>query len=171
ARRPDRLRPLRVRLLRPLPAVRVHVRRRIEPQRHEGTKVHCVILSEAKNLVPGRTDSAHPETRSFAFAQDDNGGTRSTMRTQRDRSEQRGVTVMLRIPVDFNTMDWDCDRRVWINTLVDKDLDRALYPGLRVLLADTDLEVEAVVERDHDEGTRRWLARPDWSTQRDIAYR
>jgi hypothetical protein len=77
-------------------------------------------------------------------------------------------SAMLRVPVDFNTMDWDAEDRVWINTLVNRDLDRVLHPGLTVLLYDTDLEVEATVERDDQHPTRKWLARPNWPTMRDM---
>lgn len=73
-----------------------------------------------------------------------------------------------RVPVDFNTVDWDDDGRVWINTLRHTELERMLCPGLTVILTDTDLEVEGTVEFDGAQPVRKWLARPDWSTRRDI---
>ena len=75
---------------------------------------------------------------------------------------------MPRVPVDFNTIDWDPEDRVWIDTIVNKDLTAILRPGLRVLLYDTDLEVEATVECDAAHPSRRWLARPHWPTMRDV---
>ena len=75
---------------------------------------------------------------------------------------------MLRVPVDFNTIDWDPEDRVWINTIVNKELAAVLRPGLRVLLYDTDLEVEATVECDAGRPSHRWLARPHWPTRRDV---
>jgi hypothetical protein len=41
-----------------------------------------------------------------------------------------------------------------------------LRPDLRVLLHDSDLEAEGVLE--YNEINAEWLARPDWSTQRDL---
>ena len=76
--------------------------------------------------------------------------------------------AMPRVPVDFNTIDWDPEDRVWINTIVNKDLAGILRPGLRVLLYDTGLEVEATVECDAGHPSRQWLARPQWSTRRDV---
>jgi hypothetical protein len=79
--------------------------------------------------------------------------------------------MMLRVPVDFNTMDWDADDRVWINTGPNAELDGRLRPGLAVLLCDTDLEVEATVEWDNEHPVRKWLARPNWPTMRDVPCR
>jgi hypothetical protein len=76
--------------------------------------------------------------------------------------------MTLRVPVDFNTMDWDPQARVWINTATHPELAAALRPGLAVLLLDGDLEVEGTVEFDGSHPVRTWLARPDWSTSRDV---
>jgi hypothetical protein len=73
-----------------------------------------------------------------------------------------------RVSVDFNTLDWDTEGRVWINTIRDVELERTLCPGLAVILVDSDLEVDATVEFEEAEPIRKWLARPDWSTRRDI---
>ena len=75
---------------------------------------------------------------------------------------------MIRIPVDFNTMAWDDDERVWINTNVHKDVHGLLRPGMTVLLCDTDLEVEAIVESDGEQASRQLWGRPNWSTKRDL---
>lgn len=75
--------------------------------------------------------------------------------------------MTLRVPVDFNTRDWDTEGRVWLNTLRHTDLEGALLPGAVVVLWDTDLEVDGTVEFDEGQPVRKWLARPDWSTARD----
>jgi hypothetical protein len=76
--------------------------------------------------------------------------------------------MTLRVPVDFNTSDWDTQGRVWINTLRHADLESLLSPGSLVILWDSDLEVEGTVELDENQPVRKWLARPDWSTARDL---
>jgi hypothetical protein len=73
---------------------------------------------------------------------------------------------MIRIIVDFNSMMQDPEERVQINVVTQPELLEVLRPGLRILLCDTDLETEGVVE--FDEELQIWLAMPDWSTQRDI---
>lgn len=78
---------------------------------------------------------------------------------------------MLRVPADFNTMDGDAEDHVWINTVVNRNLAGMLRPGLVVVLYDTDLEVEATVEWDESHPMRKWLARPHWSTMRDVLCR
>ena len=77
---------------------------------------------------------------------------------------------MLRIPVDFNTMQQDNRERVYINTSLPrhKEVLKALVPGIHVILYDVDLEVEAIVE--FDEEHKEWLGNPIWSTQRDLPY-
>jgi hypothetical protein len=75
---------------------------------------------------------------------------------------------MIRIPVDFNTASSDKKKRVYINTRVDKWLLDYLKPGLRVLLYEPDLEVEAVVE--YDEEYQGWFGIPDWSTRYDPPF-
>jgi hypothetical protein len=75
--------------------------------------------------------------------------------------------MTLRVPVDFNTMDWDPEEHVWINTAIHPELIAMLRPGLAVVLLDGDLEVEGTVEFDGSQPVRKWLARPDWSTSRD----
>ncbi len=66
--------------------------------------------------------------------------------------------------VDFNTMNqdiWSPQRRVLIGG---GEARPRTDEGLRVLLTDDDLEVEATLEfdREHD----AWWARPDWATRR-----
>ncbi len=58
--------------------------------------------------------------------------------------------------------------RVSINTGIHQDLLEHLRPGLPGLLCDETLEVEAIAE--FDEEHQRWLARPNWSTSRDLPY-
>lgn len=72
----------------------------------------------------------------------------------------------MHIYVDFNTMMSDPEERVYINTDVQPDIANHLYPGLLVILYDEDLEVDATVE--FDAAHKRWQARPDWSTSRDL---
>jgi hypothetical protein len=79
-----------------------------------------------------------------------------------------GAPMTIRVQVDFNTMDWDPEGRVWINTLIHADLAPRLVPGSTVVLWDTDLEVRGRVELDDSQPIRKWLARPDWSTKRDL---
>ncbi|HEX9987203.1 MAG TPA: hypothetical protein VGE45_01850 [Chloroflexia bacterium] len=75
---------------------------------------------------------------------------------------------MCRISVDFNTMMMDEDERVLINLSTHEGLAEHLSPGLRVMLYDEELEVEANLEFDGKGGM--WWGRPDWSTRRDISY-
>jgi hypothetical protein len=75
---------------------------------------------------------------------------------------------MLRIPVDFNTITADEKERVHINTFVFNDLAQKLHNGLRVVLFEPDLEVEATVEFDND--LQEWFGIPDWSTRIDLPY-
>ena len=71
------------------------------------------------------------------------------------------------IAVDFNTMLMDPDERVTINTEVAPELVDVLDPGEDIVIFDETLEVEARVELDSQ--SRRWMARPDWTTSRDRA--
>lgn len=72
--------------------------------------------------------------------------------------------VMLdRVYVDFNTMMMDERERITIHPSA---VRLEFRPGLRLVVYDTDLEVEAELERDHSRGS--WLAPPDWSTRRDL---
>jgi hypothetical protein len=74
---------------------------------------------------------------------------------------------MLRVEVDFNTMQIDPRERVLINTVVEPSLLPHLHPGLPVtLFAPADMEVDAVLE--FDEALQRWFGVPDWSTRRDL---
>lgn len=73
--------------------------------------------------------------------------------------------TMLRIPVDFNTMMTDEYERVYINTLIHKDVSTHLYPGLRVIMyEENDIEVEGVLVFNQERN--EWLGQPDWSTRR-----
>jgi hypothetical protein len=76
--------------------------------------------------------------------------------------------MTMRVRVDVNTRVWDERGRVWINTLRHPTIEPALSPGQTILLWDSDLEVLGTVERDDRHPARRWLARPDWSTKRDV---
>lgn len=73
---------------------------------------------------------------------------------------------MLRIYVDFNTMMTDEEERVYINTLIQQELESCLRPGLSIVLYDEEMEVEAAVEFDDEQ--KQWLGKPDWSTRRDL---
>lgn len=75
--------------------------------------------------------------------------------------------MKMRIYVDFNTMTTDPKERVYINTHMQPDLAKDLYPGLVVALYDEEMEVEALVE--FDEQDQVWLGQPNWSTRRDLA--
>ena len=75
---------------------------------------------------------------------------------------------MIRIPVDFMTASADKKGRVYINTRVEKWVLDHLQPGLRVVLYEPDLEVEAVVE--FDEKFQQWYGAPDWSTRYDSPF-
>jgi hypothetical protein len=48
------------------------------------------------------------------------------------------------------------------------DLAQKLHNGLRVVLFEPDLEVEATVEFDND--LQEWFGIPDWSTRIDLPY-
>ena len=77
------------------------------------------------------------------------------------------MTERMRITADFNTMNADPERRVFLPTHVHPHLLEFLRPGLRIVIYEPfDFEVEAVVEYDpaHD----AWYGRPDWSTQRSL---
>ncbi len=71
----------------------------------------------------------------------------------------------LRIYVDFNTMMADKNERVYINTTVNENITEYLYDGLSVTVYDEEMEVGAVIECEGNV----WLAKPDWSTQRDLS--
>ena len=72
---------------------------------------------------------------------------------------------MLRIGVDFNTMNQDERARVSINVDVHPYLLDYLKPGLIVVLFEAhDIEVEATIE--FDEIYHSWYGLPDWSTRR-----
>lgn len=78
--------------------------------------------------------------------------------------------MLERIYVDFNTMNQDLertdkDRRVRIGRGGDRPL---ADQGLRVLIGDEDLEVEATLELDRERSV--WWARPDWSTRHDLPF-
>ncbi len=73
---------------------------------------------------------------------------------------------MIQIIVDFNSMMQDPAERVVINVDTQPQIAKHLQNGKRVLLCDTDLEVEGNLEFDSNYNT--WLAVPDWSTQRDV---
>lgn len=78
--------------------------------------------------------------------------------------------MSLRILVDFNTMMQDPEERVRINLDVDANSHAAsaLHPGTIVFLYEPDdLEVEATVE--YDDKHKAWLAKPNWSTRRDLS--
>jgi hypothetical protein len=74
--------------------------------------------------------------------------------------------MTLRIYVDFNTMMMDERERVTINPYSNRDLMHRLRPGMRVILSDETLEVEAELMFDAAHGM--WLGEPNWSTSRDL---
>lgn len=77
--------------------------------------------------------------------------------------------MQTRIYVDFNTMMMDEQARVYISADGDQDKVQGLHSGLLVTLYDEELEVEATVElAASSSGRRVWLAKPDWSTRRDL---
>lgn len=78
---------------------------------------------------------------------------------------------MLRLLVDFNAMSQD-GKRVRINMKHGNSaFKERLRPGLKVLLSEPDLEVEAVLELEIDEqGREWWYGVIDWSTMRDLPY-
>jgi hypothetical protein len=71
--------------------------------------------------------------------------------------------VLDQVYVDFNTMMMDEQERVSIHP---STVRPSFRPGLRLVLYDEELEVEAEVEGEIGNGW--WLARPDWSTRRDL---
>jgi hypothetical protein len=76
--------------------------------------------------------------------------------------------LSVRVGVDFNTMNqdiWSAERRVRIH---EREVKPHWQSGMRVLLSDDTVEVEATLEFDEDHGV--WWARPDWSTRRDLPY-
>ena len=78
--------------------------------------------------------------------------------------------MLLRFHVDFNTMMQHEDERVIIGKeglpQHDQELLKLLRPGIRVVLHDSELEVEAIAE--YDAAYKGWLGKPDWSTCRDL---
>lgn len=74
--------------------------------------------------------------------------------------------MMIRIVVDFNAMKQDVHERVPIYVEAQPEIELYLAEGKRVLLCDSDLEVEGNLE--FDEHFQGWMAKPDWSTMRDI---
>jgi hypothetical protein len=75
---------------------------------------------------------------------------------------------MIRLSVDFNALSPDGEK-VWIHP--DHTESGQLKPGLRVLLFDSSLEVEATLALEVDEDGREWwYGIADWSTQRDVPY-
>jgi hypothetical protein len=82
--------------------------------------------------------------------------------------------MLARLYVDFNTMMMDPDEeRVTIckkdsDRAIDRDAVAVLADGERNLLYDEEMEVEAVAELGEFPAGRFWLARPDWTTCRDI---
>jgi hypothetical protein len=73
------------------------------------------------------------------------------------------TTMLDRVYVDFNTMMLDEHERVSIHP---STVRPSFRPGLRLVLYDEELEVEA--ELDGNDGRGWWLARPDWSTRRAL---
>jgi hypothetical protein len=75
---------------------------------------------------------------------------------------------MIRLSVDFNALSPD-GKKVWIHP--DHTKSGQLKPGLRVLLVEPGLEVEATLALEVDEqGREWWYGIADWSTQRDVPY-
>lgn len=82
------------------------------------------------------------------------------------RRRGRAGSLSERVLVDFNTMNqdlWSEERRVRVHP---DDVKVHFQSGMHVVLADDTLEVEAILEYDHDRGI--WWARPDWSTLIDL---
>jgi hypothetical protein len=78
---------------------------------------------------------------------------------------------MIRIPVDFNTMQQFNEDKVIIPTHLSSHnhLLSIIQPHIRVVIyEEDDFEVEAIVL--FDETHRLWVAIPDWSTQRSLPY-
>jgi hypothetical protein len=77
---------------------------------------------------------------------------------------------LLRIEVDFNTLNGPPVGSVYVPTHVFPQLVPLLRPGMRVLLAEgassESIEVEGVLHRDEQHG--QWCAKPDWSTLRYV---
>jgi len=74
---------------------------------------------------------------------------------------------MLRIEVDFNTIQIDTRERVLIDAVINQSILQYLRHGLSVTLyTPQDTEVDAVLE--FDQALQRWFGVPDWSTRRDL---
>ncbi len=77
----------------------------------------------------------------------------------------------MRISVDFNTMQMDPKRRVYIgrkdSELDDQALIRALVQGVSIVLYDEVMQVHAIAEFDNKD--KVWFGAPDWST-REVFY-
>lgn len=73
---------------------------------------------------------------------------------------------MIRVTVDFNSILPEPDDRVPIGVEGQPEIKPHLQEGLRVLLCTSDLEVEGNLQ--FDDELNSWLAKPDWSTQRDV---
>jgi hypothetical protein len=78
---------------------------------------------------------------------------------------------MIRLSVDFNALSPD-GKKVQINPKhSNAPVADQFKPGLRVLLVEPDLEVEATLALEGDEeGREWWYGIADWSTQRDVPY-
>lgn len=76
--------------------------------------------------------------------------------------------MKIRLYADFNARTGD--DKVVLNTvgsLADIDKHEAdLTEGMKVILSDTEIEVEAQLERDRESGV--WLGAPDWPTLRHL---
>jgi hypothetical protein len=70
---------------------------------------------------------------------------------------------MLVVYVDFNSMMRDEKERVQINPVTNKKVIESFISGLKVLLTDEDIEVEAELE--FDEQHKVWFGIPNWATQ------
>lgn len=77
---------------------------------------------------------------------------------------------MFRIRVDFNSISRDERERVYIgrqgSPYEDQRKLEGLHAGMPVLLYDSEMEVRAVLEFEHDDTA--WLAVPDWTSRREL---
>ncbi len=77
----------------------------------------------------------------------------------------------MRISVDFNTMQMDPKRRVYIgrkdSELDDQSLMSVLVQGMPVVLYDEVMQVRALAQ--FDDKDKVWFGAPDWST-REVFY-
>jgi hypothetical protein len=73
---------------------------------------------------------------------------------------------MLRIYVDFNTVQLYDYNRVDINTSYQREVEQSLKVGEVVFLYDSEMEVQG--ELNFDDKHQTWYAIPDSSTRRDI---